>query len=143
MLMKIWMQFLKWGPAALACLLVTHLAGAAEEPSWAFEIAESEAVTFETAQWHEKQYGWLLTCRIVTTSSYLLQPVVSLELEGLNAAEKVIWTHSKTIRRKDFDTAMGGRDSYFARVLLKDIPSEVVKVVMRLDNGEEESGAGE
>jgi hypothetical protein len=140
MRMKIWMKFLKCGPAALACLLVTHLAGAAEAPSWEFEIAESEVVTFETAQWHEKEYGWLLTCRIVTPSTNLLQPVVSLELEGLNAADEVVWKRSKSLRRKDFDTAMGGRDSYFARVLLSDLPPEIVKVVMRLDNGEEQSG---
>lgn len=109
-------------------------------PAWEFEAEEHDVVVFENTEWHAKDFGWLMTCRIRVKSSVLVKHVTQVVFEGYaeKDGEEVIWSKEKVVRRKDFTSAYGGGDEQFLRVLFKEVPADVAFIKMRFDNGDEE-----
>ncbi len=123
--------------AVAGWVTATSAVRAEEKPAWTLEFAESEAVRFERAKWHAKDYGWLLTFDVRTASRNKLRLIPHLRFEGLDDADEVVWEKSQRLRRKDFDGAAGGGYSLFVRSIIKEVPDSVTKIHLRFDNGEE------
>lgn len=120
----------------LACFSVVTLQ-AEETPPWEFKVAETEAAMFEAPQLFSKDFGWLLTFRMRVKSLSLIKPISEITFRGYDAEKEVVWEKEHTIRRKDFEAAYGGGRSQFVRVLLKDVPDEVVLVQLHYGDEEE------
>lgn len=122
----------------LACFSVAS-AQVEEKPDWEFDIAETELALFEAPQFFSKDYGWLLTFRMRVKSLSLVKPISEITFRGYDEEEAVVWEEEHTIRRKDFEAAYGGGRSQFVRVLLKDVPSEVVLLKLHYGDEDEET----
>lgn len=104
-------------------------------PAWGLEMEESSLVGYGEPVWHEKDYGWLLTFRLTTSAERMLRPVSHLRFEGKDADGEVVWTGSKTVRRKDFDGSIQGGKALFVRMAFRDVPGSVASMELRFDNG--------
>ncbi len=130
----------------LACLGLVGLlgfcaSGWADEasPSWSWEPEEGSLVGYEAPAWHAKDYGWLLTFRLTTGADQVLRPVCYLRFEGKDADGEIVWTGSKTVRRRDLDASIQGGKSLFVRMAFRDVPDTVATMVARFENGPPEA----
>lgn len=126
--------------AGLALSVATLAVAEEKQPEWKFTVEESALADFEAVQFHPKDDGWLMTCRMRVKSLKLVAPISELEFIGVDAADEEVWDESHTIRRKDFEAAYGGGRSQFVRVLLREVPADVVE--LRLQYGPVDDSEG-
>ncbi len=106
-------------------------------PSENFVLKETEPVNLENIQWHDREGGWLFTCRLTVRSEHLLKPVTYLEFAGIvGEGEEIetIWTQKKVIHRRKLDSKLGGSVSLFVRVHVVDFPDEAEGMTLRFVN---------
>lgn len=143
--MMSWIRGTGLGAKALLLALGIFVGSAAvaeEKPTWAFDTADSEIVLYEAPQFHLKEYGWLLTFRLRVKSLKLVAPIAHVTLTGYDREEEEVWETEHIIRRDDYEAAYGGGRSQFVRVLLKDVPAEVLTMELSY-SGDEEDGDSE
>tara|TARA_B110000037_G_scaffold214441_1_gene270345 strand:+ start:348 stop:731 length:384 start_codon:yes stop_codon:yes gene_type:complete len=96
-------------------------------------IEETAPASLKNIHWHERDGGWLFTCRFKVPSDNVILPVSHLEFTGFVVVEderEVIWTKTKTILRSKLD-----RDELFVRVMIVDFPKEAEGMEIRFVNG--------
>ncbi|MEM9157827.1 MAG: hypothetical protein AAGB46_02165 [Verrucomicrobiota bacterium] len=118
-----------------------------------FEVIASKPCRVQAVKWHEREDGWLITCRLATGNKSLVKPVARLELrgydpldeeegeegevssEGEEAEPEPSWVQQKRVFRKDFDKKVGNMDAQFVRLIVKEsIPSSVERLELEFVN---------
>lgn len=127
---------------SIACILFALGFGGLLQaaPAANFEIKETAPVSLDNIQWHEREGGWLFTCRLTVRSEHLIKPVSYLEFEGfkngVNEGDEteVLWTKTRTIHRRKLDSKLGGSVGMFIRVHVTDVPEEVEGMTLTFVN---------
>ena len=133
--------------ALLAVVFAVANEGGAPKP---LEIVPNDRCNIGLLKWHEKDGGWLITCRLDVGAKSLIKPVAYLELRGYepeaepDEGEKTdeaeveiepVWVQRKVVFRKDFDKKVGSRDGIFVRFIIDEkVPDEVDRLEFEFVN---------